>query len=77
LSGKVSLTLDGWISKNQISFLGITIHWITNDWKLNSTVLDFSYIEGPHSGENIASKLFEVLREFKLLSKVNIGKYFI
>ncbi|CAB4410083.1 unnamed protein product [Rhizophagus irregularis] len=70
LSGKVSLTLDGWTSKNQISFLGITINWIANDWKLNSTVLDFSYIEGPHSGENIASKLFEVLREFKLLSKI-------
>ncbi|CAB4442276.1 unnamed protein product [Rhizophagus irregularis] len=70
LSGKVSLTLDGWTSKNQISFLGITIHWIANDWKINSTVLDFSHIEGPHSGENIASKLFEVLREFKLLSKI-------
>ncbi|GES96419.1 zinc finger BED domain-containing protein RICESLEEPER 2-like [Rhizophagus clarus] len=70
LSGKISLTLDGWTSKNQISFLGITIHWITDDWKFNSTVLDFFHLEGPHSGENIASKLFEVLKEFNLLSKI-------
>ncbi|PKK59245.1 hypothetical protein RhiirC2_795099 [Rhizophagus irregularis] len=31
LSRKVSLILDGWTSKNQISFLEITIHWIAND----------------------------------------------
>ncbi|GBC25678.2 zinc finger BED domain-containing protein RICESLEEPER 2-like [Rhizophagus irregularis DAOM 181602=DAOM 197198] len=64
----------------QESFRNDLVYWIivddqpftviANDWKLNSTVLNFSHIEGPHSGENIASKLFEVLREFKLLSKI-------
>ncbi|GBC52400.2 zinc finger BED domain-containing protein RICESLEEPER 2-like [Rhizophagus irregularis DAOM 181602=DAOM 197198] len=70
IPSKVSITLDAWTSKNQISFLGITIHWITNDWKLENTTLDFSHIEGPHSGENLASKLFEVLKEFELLQKI-------
>ena len=71
MPGKFSFTLDGWTSKNQICFLGITIHWITEDWKLKNTVLDFCHIEGSHSGENIASKFFEVLKDFDLLSKVN------
>ncbi|PKK55939.1 hypothetical protein RhiirC2_671801, partial [Rhizophagus irregularis] len=35
-----------------------------------NTTLDFSHIEGPHSGENLASKLFEVLKEFELLQKI-------
>jgi hypothetical protein len=69
--GKLSFTLDGWTSKNQISFLGITVHWINENWKLKNTVLDFCHIEGPHSGENIASKLFETLKEFGLLKKVD------
>ncbi|GES80816.1 zinc finger BED domain-containing protein RICESLEEPER 2-like [Rhizophagus clarus] len=70
IPGKFSFTLDGWTSRNQLSFLGITIHWITSNWKLKSTVLDFFHIEGPHSGENIASKFFEILKEFNLLPKI-------
>lgn len=52
--------------------MGITAHWISHDWKLKNTVLDFCQLEGPHSGENIASKLFEVLKDFGILKKVNI-----
>ena len=33
-SSKYSLTLDAWTSKNRLAFLGITIHWINEDWIL-------------------------------------------
>lgn len=64
--------MDCWTSKNQISFLGITIHWIDKDWQLQNSTLDFCHIEGPHSGENLAFKLTEVLKDYEILSKVNI-----
>lgn len=54
--------------------MGITAHWMTNDWKLKHTVLEFCYLESSHSGENIALKFFEVLNEYNILTKVN--KYY-
>ncbi|GES92401.1 zinc finger BED domain-containing protein DAYSLEEPER-like [Rhizophagus clarus] len=33
-SGQVSFTVDAWTSRNQIPFLGISIHWINNNWEL-------------------------------------------
>ena len=73
ISSKISFTLDGWTSKNQISFLGITAHWITQDWKFKEILLDFHHFEGPHSGENISFVFFNILKEYEILQKVNIN----
>ena len=70
--GKISLTLDEWTSKNQIPFLGITAHWIDENWKLNQITLEFYHLEGPHSGENLAKAIFKVLKEYGILTKVGI-----
>lgn len=73
--GKISLTLDGWTSKNQIPFLGITAHWIDENWKLNQITLEFYHLEGSHSGENLAKALVKVLNEYGILTKVSIFFY--
>lgn len=70
--GKISYTLDGWTSKNQKAFLGITAHWINEHWKLNQITLEFQPLEGPHSGENLSKVLFKVFKEYKILTKVDI-----
>jgi hypothetical protein len=70
--GKISLTLDGWTSKNQKSFLGITAHWIDENWNLNQITLEFHPLEGPHSGENLSKVLIKVLKEYGILTKVSI-----
>jgi len=69
---KISFSLDGWTSKNQIAFLCITSHWITNDWKLKHAILDFCQLNGPHSGANISEIFFNVLKDYDLLNKVGI-----
>ena len=53
MSSKISFTIDGWTSSNNISFLGITAHLITDKWKLKSFLLDFVKLDGPHLGANI------------------------
>ena len=57
--GRVSTTTDLWsVDQTQISFMGITAHWIeTNpkngDWVLSSTVIAFRAISGSHDGANL------------------------
>jgi len=70
--GKISLMLDEWTSKNQIPFLGITAHWIDENWKFNQITLEFYHLEGPHSGENLAKAIVKVLKEYGILTKVGI-----
>lgn len=50
IPGKISITIDGWTSKNQIAFLAIRGHWLDDDWRYQSKLLDFSNIDGEHSG---------------------------
>ena len=53
------MTTDLWsVDQTQVSFMGITAHWIesnpTNgDWLLMSTVIAFRAISGTHDGANL------------------------
>ena len=40
LPGKIHLCVDGWTSPNFISFLGVTVHWVTGAM-LQNVILDF------------------------------------
>lgn len=71
ISAKISFTFDGWTSKNQKSFLGVTAHWINENWDLKQVVLDFYHLEGSHSGENISKTLIKILKKYGILTKVN------
>ena len=68
---KISLTLDRWTSKNQISFLSITAYWIDENSKLNQITLEFYHLKGLHSEENLAKAIVKVLKEYGILSKVS------
>jgi hypothetical protein len=59
LSSKVSLTLDAWTSRNQLPFLGITMHYFDEKWELVSDLLAFEYLPGSHTGEHLASCVFD------------------
>ncbi|CAB4483899.1 unnamed protein product [Rhizophagus irregularis] len=49
--GQISFTLDAWTSKNQIPFLGITAHWISENWELKKITLEFYHLKGPIPGK--------------------------
>ncbi|CAB4413278.1 unnamed protein product [Rhizophagus irregularis] len=67
---KISFTIDAWTSSNNFSFLGITAHWVTENWKLKSFLLDFIKLEGPHSGANIKDAFLKSLKNFNIESKI-------
>lgn len=61
MTGKISITLDGWTSKNSLPFLAIRGHWLDEEWNLRSKLLDFAYVEGSHNGQNHSVILSECL----------------
>jgi hypothetical protein len=44
------------------AYIGVTAHWISEDWELRSAVLSFQELPGSHSGENMAAHLLEVVK---------------
>lgn len=66
---RVSITTDLWTSGNQHSYIGLTIHYVDKEYKLQNHVLDFAGITGPHDGKNISESRFEIL-QFGISSKL-------
>lgn len=60
---------------NGHAFLAITTHWITKNWEIQNSLLDFICLSGPHSGENLCNAFVNSCHEFGILTKVN--KFFI
>lgn len=69
-SGRISFAVDAWTSANFIPFLGITVHWIDEDWKSRCLLIGLEPLSGPHSGENLCKVFVNVCNEFGILSKI-------
>ena len=66
----IAYTADGWTTSNMAhSFLGITAHWIDEEWRFRSLVLGFEPLTGSHTGANLADTMERVLKDFDLLKK--------
>ena len=59
----IHLTIDLWSNRQMRSYLGITGHYISEEWDLESVMLGCNHIIGRHTSENIVS-------EFGISSKV-------
>lgn len=64
--GKISITMDGWTSKNSLPFLAIRGHWLDSTWKYETKLLDFAFIEGKHSGQKHSEILIDVLQRLEI-----------
>ena len=67
----VSLTSDGWTSRNTVGYLTITAHFLQN-WELKSKVLQTEMFEGNHTGENIGRELASALQKWEIKDKVKV-----
>src|SRR6266540_5735858 len=48
---KISLTTDFWISRGQHGYIGVTAHWISNDYSLKEAFLALKHFSYPHTSE--------------------------
>ncbi|CAG8435381.1 3766_t:CDS:2 [Scutellospora calospora] len=70
LSCNITLTTDIWSSCTMTSFIGITCHFIDDNWVLRHILLDIFEIPSPHTGQVIANAILSLLEEFKLENKI-------
>ncbi|SJL11777.1 uncharacterized protein ARMOST_15186 [Armillaria ostoyae] len=70
MQGKVSISLDCWTSPNGYAFMAIIAHYITNKGKLEELLIDFHELIGEHSGENMATVVWETLKMYRLTDRI-------
>ena len=61
-----ALTTDCWTSRNNESYVGLTIHFLTPDWEFAHFVLENKELPVSHTAENLAEALKEILSDWKI-----------
>ncbi|KAM3858642.1 E3 SUMO-protein ligase ZBED1-like [Diretmus argenteus] len=64
----VSLTTDIWTSLKMEAYLTVTVHFITEDWRLECFVLETEKMEESHTADHIAHALTEIIYEWDIPS---------
>ena len=66
----VALTLDLWSNRQMRAFIGISCHFISDSWSMQSIMLCCKRIRGQHTEENIAQYYEEVISTFNIVGKL-------
>ena len=69
--GRVCFTSDLWSSRaTVVGYICLTAHFIDDSQNLRSLILAFCELKSPHTGEHIAAKFFDCVKEWGLEKKV-------
>ncbi|KAL5558669.1 hypothetical protein UlMin_034880 [Ulmus minor] len=60
---RVSLTTDCWTSIQNIGYMCLTSHWISNDWTMQKRILSFIQVPS-HKGEILGKELIACLHDW-------------
>ena len=63
---KIALTADVWTSVATEAYLGITCHYIGDEWNMKSICLTTMPLEEIHMASNIAEWLEEIVARFEI-----------
>ncbi|KAF0744251.1 zinc finger BED domain-containing protein 6-like, partial [Aphis craccivora] len=67
------LTTDCWTSRNNESFMAITIHFIDTEFELKSILLECSSFNLNHTGHNLAQEIERILESWELTKKITFA----
>jgi len=70
LSTKVSFTADVWTSITNQAYLGVTVHYIDNEWNMQHYLLDLIHFKHHNTGTRIKEKLFQLIDKMNLNGKI-------
>jgi hypothetical protein len=60
----VSLTLDFWLSKQRISYLGATVHYLKDALEFKNKTLTVQHVSGRHTRQVVAGAVLKVLDDW-------------
>ncbi|ODN93541.1 hypothetical protein L198_05406 [Cryptococcus wingfieldii CBS 7118] len=69
---KKSITWDLWTSADCTSFVAVTVHWVTNKFKITSDLLEFKELESAHTGSNLAELLYQLVKEYDIAKSLMV-----
>lgn len=70
IRNRICLTSDCWTACTSEGYICLTAHFVDRDWKLKSKLLNFTHMPPPHSGVELARKLFGFLKEWGIEKKI-------
>ncbi|RYQ90845.1 hypothetical protein Ahy_B09g096814 [Arachis hypogaea] len=70
IPNRICLTSDLWTSSTNEGFICLTAHFVDENWKLQSKILNFCHMPPPHTGYELSSKIFTLLTEWKVDKKI-------
>jgi hypothetical protein len=66
----IHLSFDLWTASNGFNYIGIISHFIDSESNKQDVLLGLPRLVGPHSGENMASYIKEVINQYEMGSKL-------
>ncbi|XP_015378107.1 PREDICTED: zinc finger BED domain-containing protein 4-like [Diuraphis noxia] len=66
----IALTTDCWTSRSTESYISITAHGITNEWKIVNYILTTELMDERHTSINLKDKLLDIIRVWDIYNKV-------
>lgn len=71
VKSNVALTTDIWSSSATEAYITVTLHYLNENWKLCSYVLETSEFSDRHTSANIAERLTEIASQYCSCNKVS------
>ena len=70
-NGRVCICSDIWSDHWQShSYMGITCHWIDNEWLMQKRIIAFRVFDERHTANNIFRMIKNILEEYGLVKKI-------
>jgi hypothetical protein len=70
IPGRICLTSDLWTSITTEGYICLTAHYMDENWKLKSIILNFRHMPPPHTGIALLEKIFKFLKDWGIEEKV-------
>nr|KYP59783.1 Putative AC transposase [Cajanus cajan] len=70
LPGRINLTLDVWTSYTMEGYISLIAHYVDQNWKLHSKMLNFSHFPPPHFGREMAKIIYDFLEDWGIKRKI-------
>ena len=70
LKSHVSLTADFWSSNQNLGYLGVTAHFINEEFELQKKIIAFKQISFPHTSYAVKDGITSCLMEWELVGQL-------
>ena len=70
IPNRICLTSDVWTAVTSEGYICLTAHFVDENWKLTSKILNFCRMKAPHTGVELESVVFDCLKQWGIEKKI-------